>query len=107
MLRTQIINFMKENPNVKITHRLFDSDEYLYQENDGKVYDEKGYLFEDWYSDDRNGMRMRTGGSWEDGWDVYHDNDTCRLLAITDSGRKYLYQNICKGCKYFRQCKYL
>lgn len=70
MTRDEMIVFMEENPNVKITHTLFDSDEYIYQKEDGKVYDENGYLFDDWYSDRNNGVRMRTGGNWEDGWSV-------------------------------------
>lgn len=70
MTRDEIIKFMEENPNVRITHTSFDSDEYLYQKEDGNVYDEKGYLFEDWYSNRSNGLRMRSGGNWEDGWSV-------------------------------------
>ena len=70
--RDWAINILKNNPNQKITHRLFDSDEYVYGKN-GKVYDENGYLFEDWVSEGigkHDGMRMRVGGSWEDGWDI-------------------------------------
>ena len=59
--------------NVKITHYLFSSDEFLYGKN-GMVYDENNYLFDDWVSvgvGAHNGFRMRSGQSWEDGWSLY------------------------------------
>lgn len=68
--RAWALDVLKNQPNVKITHELFDSDEYIYGAK-GCVYDECGYLFEDWHSSYRNGMRMRVGGSWEDGWSLY------------------------------------
>lgn len=72
MTRTEMIEFIKENPLVNITHPLFAHDEYIFSMASGNVYDEAGYLFEDWYSPNDcagwNGIRMRTGGSWEDGW---------------------------------------
>ena len=43
MTREAIIIFMQENPNVKITHTLFDSNEYIYLKEDGNVYDENGF----------------------------------------------------------------
>lgn len=67
-----MIIFIKENHYVEITHFLFDEDEYIYSDGDGIVWDEHGYLFENWY--DRwygaNGIRLRHGGQWEDGWRV-------------------------------------
>lgn len=69
MTRESMIEFMKENPNIKITHRLFDSEEYIYQKN-GNIYDENNYLFEDWYSDTHCGIRMRNDDAWKDGWYV-------------------------------------
>lgn len=108
MTREVMIVFIEENPNVKIVHTLFDSNEYLYQKEDGKIYDENGYLFEDWYSDDKNGIRLRTGGIWEDGWSVKHDSETCKILSQSLSGKEYLYNSICKTCQYFRSaCPYL
>lgn len=71
--REQAIYRLKNHPNEKITHRLFGPDEYIYSK-DGKVYDEDGYLFEDWISEglgQHNGMRMRAGDSFEDGWSLY------------------------------------
>lgn len=73
MTRDEMIKFIKENPFVNITHDLFSTKEFIYADNNGLVYDENGYLFEDW---DRtinkwsgnNGIRLRSGGSWEDGW---------------------------------------
>lgn len=70
MTRDEMIAFISEHPNVKITHPLFGSEEYLIGKEDGNVYDEKGYLFEDWHSDRNNGLRMRKGDIWEKGWMV-------------------------------------
>ena len=71
MSRDEMIKYMAENPNMKITHRLFDFDEFIYQSEDGRIYDENGYLFEDWESEWHNGIRTRTGESWENGWKPY------------------------------------
>lgn len=73
MTRSEMIEFIKENPYRHITHRLFDKDEYIYSDIDGLVWDEHGYLFEDWgnLGDDwfgRNGIRIRQGEAWESGW---------------------------------------
>ena len=70
-----MINFILENPNVPITHTLYDSDEYIFSKENGLVYDENGYLFENWDSmvdkwTGWNGIRLRSGGNWEDGWSV-------------------------------------
>lgn len=74
MSRTEMITFIKENPNVHISHPLFTQDEYIFSAENGNVYDENGNLFEDWYSPNNctgwNGIRMRTGGKWEDDWYV-------------------------------------
>lgn len=75
MTRTEMIEFIKANPHVEITHFLFDEDEYIYSDNDGVVWDERGYLFEDWSSPTNSwigigGIRIRTGGQWEDGWHI-------------------------------------
>ena len=108
MSREDIIKFMNDNPNVKVTHFLFGPEEYIYQKEDGKVYDENNYLFDDWHSERNNGMRMRTGGSWDDGWDVMIVDGTCELLSKTTSGKEYLYNSVCRHCQYFRgACKYL
>ena len=73
MTRSEMIEFIKENPYVHITHDLLSTDEYIYADIDGLVWDENGYLFENWDSvtdmwSGNNGIRMRTGGKWEDGW---------------------------------------
>lgn len=74
MTRTEMIEFIKENPYVHITHFLFSNDEYIFSLENGKVYDENHYLFEDWYSPNDirgwNGIRCRAGGDWEDGWSI-------------------------------------
>ncbi len=80
MSRSDVIVFMQENPNVKIKHILFSDGEYIYQKEDGKIYDENGYLFEDWYSDgvgQHNGLRLRNSGEWSTGWTVIHDKSMC------------------------------
>lgn len=70
MSRDEAIRFMRENPKVKITHPLFGPDEYLFGRGTN-IYDECGYLFENWISTVNCGMRIRTGGSWETGWCLY------------------------------------
>lgn len=75
MTRNEMIEFIKNNPNVRITHDLFDADEYIYSDIYGLVWSENGYLFEDWDSftdmwSGVNGIRMRIGGKWEDGWRI-------------------------------------
>ena len=80
MTRSEMITFIKANPYVKITHFLFEKNEYLCSYPDGKVYDENGYLFEDW--DELyfrwNGIRMRVGGRWEDGWRIKDETENCK-----------------------------
>ena len=66
----QMIQFMKENLYVKITHPLFSDNEYIFQKEDGKIYDENGNIFEDWQSDISNGLRLRCSKNWKDGWKV-------------------------------------
>lgn len=75
MTRAEMIAFIRENPHIHVTHPLFDESEYIYTGNDGFVYDENGFLFEDWCDGfggwiGRNGIRMRIGGQWEDGWRI-------------------------------------
>lgn len=78
MTRDEMIAFIKSNPGVKITHRFFSSNEYIYSKNNRDVYDELGYLFEDWYSpNSHNGIRIRNGHEniqWETGWSVYSES---------------------------------
>lgn len=68
MTRDEMIEFIKENPYVHITHSLFSDDEYIYSSTDGIVYDENRYVFEN--GDKVDGIRMRTGGMWETGWSI-------------------------------------
>ena len=72
MTRDAMIAFIKTHPGVRITHELFASDEYICALDNGIVYDENGYLFEDWYSENaRDGIRIRTGDRWETGWKFF------------------------------------
>lgn len=36
MSKDDMITFIKENPNIKITHWLFSDDEYIYQKEEGR-----------------------------------------------------------------------
>ena len=73
MTRTEMIGFIRENPFVKVKHKLFMEGECLYSNGDGNVYEEHGYLFEDWKSEQYNRLRMRSGGAWENGWTFYEE----------------------------------
>ena len=73
MTRNEMISFIKENHNVHITHPLFANDEYIYSDSNGIIRDESGLVFENWDSATNdwsgiNGIRMRTGGRWENDW---------------------------------------
>lgn len=73
MDRAEMIVFIKKTPFARVTHPLFSDDEYIYCGFDRNVYDENGYLFEDWYSDGPGrhaGIRERVGGRWESDWTV-------------------------------------
>lgn len=77
MTRNEMIEFIKENPYVHISHPLFMEYEYIYSGSDEIIYDEYGYIFEDWYSSNdirgRNGIRERIGNQWENGWYIKND----------------------------------
>lgn len=110
MERNFMIELIKENPGIEITHSFFGDDEYIYQKEDGKIYDENGYLFEDWYSEglgQHNGIRIRKGGEWEFGWRLKKEYGICKKLSKTNSGKSYLYSNLCKTCQYNRICPYM
>lgn len=70
MTRMHMIEFLQENHNVPVKHFLFDESEFIYSVEDQCVYDENGYLFEDWHSIHHDGIRIRKGGVWEDGWSL-------------------------------------
>lgn len=83
MTRSEMIAYIKANPYHKISHRLFDTDEYIYSGYDGYVYDENGNLFEEWYEPYRwNGIRLRTGNEWEDGWYVKTTVKSCQYFFV-------------------------
>lgn len=70
MTREELFLEIKKR-NIKFTHILFDDHEYLERRSDGCIYDENGYLFEDFGCDNCwNGMRIRQGGAWEKGWSI-------------------------------------
>lgn len=107
MTKEAMISLIKENPRIKFSHTLFGDEEFIYGDSDGNVYDECGYLFEDWVSEGvgaHNGIRMRTGSSWEYGWMIIIDRDTCRRLSLSDSGKELLYNEYCKTCSFNRKC---
>lgn len=51
----------------KITHTLFDDEEYLYYDRGAKlIRDEKGYNFE-------HGWEDRSGTPWDEGWFIWEE----------------------------------
>lgn len=97
--RQYAINDMLTHPLVRYTHRNFSPDEYIYAKPDGNIYTEEGYLFEDWHSEgpgQHNGMRMREGGSWEDGWvrcdfkDIVQFAELCTGRELMEYQKMYL-----------------
>lgn len=66
--RVHMIAALTSQPGAKISHQYFAPGEYIYLGDDGNVYDENGYLFEDWSSFSACGLRMRQGSNWETGW---------------------------------------
>lgn len=75
MTRSEMIDTLENFPHLPITHHLFADDEYIFSDIDGIVYDESGLIFENWYSFTNmwsgvNGIRLRSGGMWEDGWRI-------------------------------------
>lgn len=71
MTRDEMLAFIKENPYIHIRHSLFENYEYIYSGSDGIIYDEYGYIFENWETIGRcDGLRIRVGGLWETGWSV-------------------------------------
>jgi hypothetical protein len=75
MTKEQAINYMLHQPYHKITHRLFAHDEYIYSKGDGIIYDENGYVFEDFEVArvPRCGMRIRNEDYWWEGWSICND----------------------------------
>lgn len=83
MTRSEMIAYIKANPYHQISHTLFEPDEYIYSGYDGYVYDEKGFLFEEWYEPWRwNGIRLRVGNEWEDGWYVKTTVKSCQYFFV-------------------------
>lgn len=87
MKRAEMIMFLKAHPNVKITHPLFDSDEYIYSSEDGCVYDERGSLFADWTNTrwSRDGIRCRTGEQWSDGWEIKEEQSNSENAGLEEN----------------------
>lgn len=97
MTRTEMIGFARENPYVKITHYLFSKDEYIYSKGDGCIYEEHGYLFEDFTSNCNSGIRMRSGDLWEKGWYLYEESKVRETKSRKQSRGYYskrLYQGV-------------
>lgn len=77
MSRFEMILFLHFNQDIKVSHWLFSSDEYILYKDYKGIVDENGYLFEDWYSTGsgmHNGIRMRDSDNWLTGWYVKEDN---------------------------------
>ena len=73
MTRSEAVSILKNNHGVRITHRLFEKDEYIYSKENGMVYDELGFLFESWNPEDilHNGIRMRNTEDWQNEWSIH------------------------------------
>jgi len=85
MTLSEMIAYIKANPYHQISHSLFADDEYIYYGYEGYVYDENGYLFEDWESTTNkwighNGIRLRDGKEWQDGWYVKKEIEVCEYF---------------------------
>lgn len=109
MDRNMMIKLMEENPGVKITHELFGTGEFIYQKDNGYGYDENGYFFEDWYSfgsGRHDGIRIRKGGNWEDGWKIAEKFDICKTLSGSVSGKIIFIIIIARNASINRRCCY-
>lgn len=73
MTKYELINILHSQPGIKITHHLFEPDEYIFSKEDGNVYDENGFLFEDWTGPYHDGIRLRTGVTWDTGWTIWRE----------------------------------
>lgn len=69
MVRTEMLTFIEEHPNVPVSHPFFGSDEFIFMDNHLIIRDECGYVFDDG-TPERTGMQMRRGGEWEYNWYV-------------------------------------
>jgi hypothetical protein len=66
-----ILVWMYEHPYSKVTHPLFEENEFIFFDSEENVIkDEKGRIFEDWdeHSTSYNGMMIRTTEAWKTGW---------------------------------------
>lgn len=72
MSRLELVIFLNFNPDIKISHWLFESGEYIwYDECKGVIKDKDNNIFEDWSSENEcNGIRIRDTDSWLSGWYV-------------------------------------
>ena len=98
MNRTEMIETLLNNPGVKIKHESFGSDEYIVADKSKTVYTEEGYIFEDWISDNHNGIRMRNDITWEEGWSVYEPSTHMCVF------RNLIPQDKCRKCDYVCNC---
>ena len=74
MGKLSILVYMYEHPFEKVTHDLFDVNEYLYYDDKCNcICDENGNIFEPWEEGRNiyNGFYVRTGEQWEYGWHLY------------------------------------
>ncbi|MCM1215963.1 MAG: hypothetical protein NC548_15760 [Lachnospiraceae bacterium] len=92
LTRTEMIELLKSNPYLAFRHELFGDDEYIYF--DGVcVRDENNYVFDDWYSNDRNGIRMRVGGNWETGWTAVPHINVKKEITSLPGGKHAVYKS--------------
>lgn len=75
MTKLNILVYMYEHPFSKVTHDLFDVNEYIYyDDNTDCIRDEHNNIFETWDENSSyNGFMMRTSEHWENNWRLYKE----------------------------------
>lgn len=79
MSKLNILVYMYEHPNVRISHDLFDDNEYIYYDKECDcIKDEYNNIFESWEEGRNiyNGFYARTGSRWDYGWHLYDKDES-------------------------------
>lgn len=67
----------------KITHTLFDSKEYLYRDEDGRLRTEDGYkVTQEFWS-------LRDSDIWEGGWSIYNGPEYIPSKTLMPGRKSY------------------
>ena len=87
MSKLNILVYMYEHPSVRVSHDLFDTNEYIYYDKECDcIKDEYGNIFESWEEGRNiyNGFYVRTGSRWEYGWHLYDKEDAVQEPTKSD-----------------------